>query len=653
VGIVVLPEAETRIEEACARLNIRASNKDRRLYFPDLTVIPVFAPRAAIELMLFLTGAIAELRRATDNASFYLDDVRGEQHPWTDDLAGRITWPPNDAPAVCVFDTGVNRGHALIEPALSEADMHSLDPDWGVDDQHEDGHGTSMAGMILHGDLTAALSDTSQRELKHRLESVKVMPPNGFDDNDPASYGVLTQAAVALPEISAPSRFRVYCMAVTNRDVSGERPSSWSAAIDQAAAGSMIGDDKDSPKRLIILAAGNIAAEIDASKIQPQDSFPIEDPAQAWNALTIGGCTDLVDVRDKGYEDWTAMASAGALSPHTRTSAAWPQGKAPFKPEVVMEAGNRAFNASRTEALTFGSLSLLSTGSDVTNAPLVPFQATSAASAQGARLAGQLAADHPEYWPETIRGLIVHSAEWTEPMLKAFDGADGKKENYELVRRFGYGLADYDRATASATNHLALFAQAEIQPFKLDGQRKFNECHYYSLPIPADLLERLENEAVELKVTLSYFIEPNPGRAANVEPERYRSHGLRFDLRRKGESLDTFKRRVNAAEREDPRKGPRTEADDGRWVLGPNSISAGSLHCDLWSGPAIELLGRDTLCIKPVNGWWRDRAGKEYVNKQTRYALIVSLKSSNVDIDLYTPIKALVDIPVPEIETLI
>lgn len=396
-----------------------------------------------------------------------------------------------------------------------------------------------------------------------------------------------------------------------------------------------------------------IAAETDPNEIHSQDNYPIEDPAQAWNALTVGGYTDLIEVRDKGYEDWTPMANAGELSPHSRTSVTWPQGRAPFKPEIVMEAGNRALNAASTETLTFGSLSLLSTGSDVIRNPLVPFQATSAASAQAARLAAQIAADHPDYWPETVRGLIVHSAEWTQLMLEAFDGSDGKKQNYEIVRRFGYGVPDYDRATASANNHLALFAQAAIQPFKLDGQRKFNECHYYTLPIPADMLERLENELVDLKITLSYFIEPNPGLSANIEPQRYQSHGLRFDLRRKGEPLNTFKQRVNAAEREDPRKGPRVEPDDDRWLLGPNSISAGSLHCDVWSGPAIELLGRDTLCIKPVNGWWRDRAGREHVNKQTRYSLIVTLRAQNVDVDLYTPIKAVVDVPAAEIETAI
>jgi len=63
--------------------------------------------------------------------------------------------------------------------------------------------------------------------------------------------------------------------------------------------------------------------------------------------------------------------------------------------------------------------------------------------------------------------------------------------------------------------------------------------------------------------------------------------------------------------------------------------------------------GAITLCIKPVNGWWRDRTGREYVNKQTRYSLIVTLSAQNVDVDLYTPVKAVVDVPAAEIETAI
>ncbi len=42
--------------------------------------------------------------------------------------------------------------------------------------------------------------------------------------------------------------------------------------------------------------------------------------------------------------------------------------------------------------------------------------ATSAATAQAARLAAIVQAEYPNLWPETARALIVHSAEWTQAM---------------------------------------------------------------------------------------------------------------------------------------------------------------------------------------------------------------------------------------------
>lgn len=638
---------EGALEDVCERLGLRAADKDRRLYFPEVAVVPVWATRAAIELMMFATGVIGELRRATDNPVFFMEHVRETQHEWSDDLANRIEWPGAEVPAVCLLDTGVNRGHALLEPAISPVDLHAYDTEWGTDDH--DSHGTAMAGIALHGDLVAQLADTEVRTLRHRLESVKLIPPHGADANNPNSYGSITQAAVALPEITAPERFRIYCMAITNEGVSGAHPSTWSAAIDQAAAGTMVGDDDDAPQRLFVLSTGNTLPVMRMAEWAGQDAYPAEDPSQAWNALTVGGYTDFSTVTDPGYEDWSPLAEVGGLSPHSRTSVGWLPGRSPFKPELVLEAGNRAVSPGRNDILTVDSLCLLSTGRDVGRLPLVPFDATSAATAQGARIAARIAADHPEYWPEMIRALMVHSGEYTEHMRSAFDAQPGLRERYALVRRFGYGVPDFERATASAQDQVALVAQSEIQPFRMQGTRKFNECHYYQLPLPMAVLEQLGNELIDLKVTLSYFVDPNPGFSANVDPQRYQSFGLRFDLRRKGETVDSFKRRVNASERDDPRIGGAAHPDDSRWLLGPDSISAGSLHCDTWSGPAIDLLGRDRLCIKPVGGWWRDRARPAVVNRMARYALVVTLKGRRIDIDLHTPISIAVQPPV-EIE---
>lgn len=90
-------------------------------------------------------------------------------------------------------------------------------------------------------------------------------------------------------------------------------------------------------------------------------------------------------------------------------------------------------------------------------------------------------------------------------------GPLGKTDAAALLRHFGYGVPTFERAAASAENHLALVAQSEIQPYTSSGGRSFKDCHYYDLPWPAAVLELLGDNEVKLKITLLYFVEPNPG----------------------------------------------------------------------------------------------------------------------------------------------
>lgn len=104
-------------------------------------------------------------------------------------------------------------------PILSVADCQTIDEAWGRDDH--DGHGTEMAGIALLGDLTYPVGDHRKIALTHRLESVKLLPPDKFPLNEPANLGYVTQSAINLPEIEAPERKRVICMAVTNKGSQG------------------------------------------------------------------------------------------------------------------------------------------------------------------------------------------------------------------------------------------------------------------------------------------------------------------------------------------------------------------------------------------------------------------------------------------------
>lgn len=369
-------EREVELDDLIIRLGARAANYKDRLYFPEHIVVPVLADRATIELMLFAKLAIVELRRASDSPSFFLDDLeREEQYGFAKDLAERTEWPANDVPAVCLLDTGVNRAHVLIEPALSETDMAAVNVEWGVTDSIG-GHGTAMSGLSLFGDLTSYFKDSGAPTLSHRLESVKILPPDGFPPTEERFYGAIIKQAVALPETRMPDRKRVFVMAVTNEDRSGIRPTTWSAAIDQEAAGVTEAGGK-APQRLFVVSAGNAPNPIDISQIKDPDTLEIEDPAQAWNAITVGGYTDLVNIQEPYFQGYEPFAKAGDISPYTRTSTLWLQGKSPYKPDIVMEAGNRVVSPKKTDVLDADSLALLSTGPNTDQQPLVAFMAPS------------------------------------------------------------------------------------------------------------------------------------------------------------------------------------------------------------------------------------------------------------------------------------
>jgi len=72
-----------------------------------------------------------------------------EQAQWITELVNRTDPAPPEAPAACILDTGVNRGHPLLQHSLAEDDLHTCDPGWGSADH--DGHGTEMAGVTLYG----------------------------------------------------------------------------------------------------------------------------------------------------------------------------------------------------------------------------------------------------------------------------------------------------------------------------------------------------------------------------------------------------------------------------------------------------------------------------------------------------------------------
>ena len=551
------------------------------LMFPERTVLLVQASLEQMQRSMVVLNNIAELRRAKETAEFFDVMPIDEQRAWVDDLLTRTRYPSEEenVPYVCLLDTGVNRGHPLLTPALAAEDLHTVDPAWGVDDTH--GHGTQMAGLALTGDLTELLTGSDPVELNHRLESAKLLPHDGANEEDSRHHGYLTKEAVARPEITAPLRRRVFSMAITARDNRDRgKPSAWSAALDSLAADV---DGNGANPRLLIVSAGNVD-DLNAWSRYPHsnDSDGLHDPAQAWNALTVGAYTNLVRITDSDATGYTPIAPAGGLSPYSTTSLTW-QKHWPLKPDVVFEGGNVAKDS--LSASWMRSLSLLTTDHESTSRIFTTARATSAATALASRFAAQIMAVYPNLRPETLRALIVHSAEWTTGMKRTFMPAHGnwsKNDYLRLVRRCGFGVPDLDRALWSVADSLTMVVQESLHPFKREGSKNpvTRDMHLHSLPWPSDVLESLGEIEVEMRVTLSYFIEPNPSHRGVYSKYRYASHGLRFDVRRPTETTDAFLSRINAAAR-DEEEGTFHSGDDSRWLIGPRNRHKGSLHGDI------------------------------------------------------------------------
>jgi hypothetical protein len=373
----------------------------------------------------------------------------------------------------------------------------------------------------------------------------------------------------------------------------------------------------------------------------------VHDPAQAWNALTVGAFTAKTRIVDPTMQGYTAIAGTGDLSPFSPTSLTWPARKWPIKPEVLFEGGNVA-KGPNNSVFPHDDLKLISTYRDPQVAQFAAFDATSAASAQAAWMAAKIQAAYPDAWPETVRALIVHTAGWTDAQKQSFL-ADERKVSYaRLARVCGYGVPDLERALFCAANSLTLISQATIQPFDkhaTESRYISRDMHLYRLPWPTDVLRELGETPVRMRVTLSYFIEPSPGEIGWQDRYRYASHALRFEMNGPGEAEPEFIQRINAKAREEE-EHPGTEGPGDRWTLG-DARNVGSIHSDIWTGNAVDLAASNLVAVHPAVGWWRERHHLGRWNRETRYTLIVSIQLPGQEIDIYTPVAVQVGIPAP------
>lgn len=642
-------EARQSFEDASRPLGIQL--EEGYVPFPGRIVVVVLATRQQLEQAVELLDMIAEIRATQPTAEFFLADLKpAEQADWVRNLEERIEDHSHDGSAyVTLLDTGVAQGHPLIQGSLQPGDMFAANAAWPVVDL--EGHGTEMAGLILHGNLTHPLASGDKHPLHHRLESVRILPPVG--STRPHLYGWITSLATGAVEAAHPNRKRSYAMMTTTTGATTGSPSEWSATIDRlsfGSSGTLQSPEGEQSRRLFVLSCGNIDWPHWQQYPDINTLTTIESPAQAWNALTVGAYTELTDIDASKWPSLKCIAAEGGLAPSSSTSMLWNRSW-PLKPDVVAEGGNGALDTLGPIAGP-DSVRLLTTHHDMATSLLTHTGDTSAAAAEAARVCALVATKYPEYWPETIRGLLIHGARYTGEMLKFLPAHPSIDDKIGLLRRMGHGAVRASNALNSTAQRPTLILQEAIVPYRKEqGAVKLNKVNMHLLPWPEEELRALGPTQVKMRVTLSYFIDPNPSQRGWQSKFRYQSHGLRFAVKAATETHEEFGQRINKIERLDAAGDDGIEAmpdpDSNKWFFGSKVRARGSVHSDIWTGTGAELASKSHLAVYPVGGWWKDWSQAQRHGIEVRYCLIISLEvAEGIEVDIYTPIETKLAVPV-------
>lgn len=593
-------------------------------FFVEVSVQAVRCTRRQLDALVQSTAAVVEVRRPVALSGTYFEVDPVQRLANVDALSARVKAPDGEMPRIVIMDTGVNAAHPLLARSIVPDGLYAADPAWGVADHN--GHGTRMAGVAQFMDLSEHLSRAGTVEQWTRLESVVVQAPSGAAA---MSAREAIERAVRLVETqTAP---RVFCLAQTARDeVHDFQGTATSALLDSLAFNAA---QENSP-RLFCVAAGNVpwsaSSPYNVSHYAGGNSqWAIESPGQAFNVITVGAMTSKVS-------GGQCVAEPGSLAPSSRSGELWVDLKY-SKPDIVMEGGNFATDPTGAMAMPSPANMVLTTSKDYPAKPLTTTGHTSAATAAASGLLARAMFMYDDYTAESLRGLLVHSAEWTPAMHAQYQamiasGLDAPTARRRCMARYGWGVPDARRLYRSYDNDMTLVIEDVIQPYLATANGiRLKEMKYFRLPWPKDALRALNRTPVEMKVTLCYFIEPDAHAYPRDRADRYPSHRLRFDLRRSGESEEGALSRFNAL----APAAVRTE--DTGWALGENARNKGSLHQDIWHGSAVELAERDGIAVAPAKGWWPDIGKAERYDRTVPFSLIVSLKAPQ-GVPLYTEV---------------
>ncbi|MEZ6127066.1 MAG: S8 family peptidase [Planctomycetaceae bacterium] len=539
--------------------------------------------------------------------------------------------PPESAPAVCVIDSGIQEQHFLLEPGIDKAASHCFLPDVSNTDVADyvrpGGHGTRVAGAVLHGELTPK---SGKVRLETWIQNARVLDKNCGMPLTAFPPSVLREVVKRFNEGQRKTR-------IFNQSINADSPcrtrhmSAWGAEID------LLCNDYDI---LIIQSAGNlkpsrpaphsgVADLLAAGKPYPdylsEPVCRVANPGQSLQALTVGS----VAYGAFEHEDWKSVATEdGQPSAFSRVGLGiWDS----IKPEVVEYGGDFLVSSNNPADVDVPMLGrdrypelVRSTmhGGPAFDRDEV---GTSFAAPKVTRIAARLQSILPDESCLLYRALIVQSARWP-----AWASQLTPDEQANVLRRLGFGIPDMERATTNTDFRTTLITHEEqsLGP---------GDCHVYQVPVPAKLRSPADDFDIRIEVTLSYAAAPRRTRRTR---QGYLATWLDWINSGRGEPFSDFCDRAvkrDAAPPASPGGLGWTIESRGNWGAIPDiRRNVGTVQKD-WTIIRSNALPVDfCIAVRGHQGWSTD---PEAV---ARYTLVVTFEIVGQEIPIYEPLRTAV-----------
>ncbi len=523
--------------------------------------------------------------------------------------------PLPSATGVLVIDSGIVPGHPLLSKAVGEAKsfMEGKSP---ID---EHGHGTSIAGLSLYGDINLCIK-TKQFFPDCWLFSARVLDENmEYSDQRLLEAQFLKSLNIFIKQYPIIKVINISLGNMEDIFGFGKRQFRWASLIDEKLHElSQVNRDI-----IIVISSGNYFEScdyIDYPNNLFKDEAKLINPATAALAITVGSISPGIGSSNTSRHP--VAGHVGFPSPFTRTG---PGLDGMIKPDLVEIGGDLVFPAD--EDSTIG---IVTTNRDFVSGGLFSIDnGTSLSSAKISNLIAKLWNTFPSASSNLIKALLISSSKIPErlvpnrtgqlPLDKFYNPCRPIKISLEKLNYiYGYGLPNLKEAQSSDINKVILLDESTI---------KVDSAKFYEIPLPESYYSTEGDR--EISVTLCFDPETRRTRG-----DSYLGCTIQFKLFR-GSSLDELKAKYTEIHEDNPGeiKDP-TEVDlyPGLRIRSKGCNQKGSV---IFKRPSFsdESLQLAIIC---QNKWILN---PEYEQK---YAVVVKVTHED-PIDIYTPIKSRIE----------